>query len=91
MKLWYVVGIVVLLLILGSGESTPAPRIKKEACIDANVFSPNWGNPVPCDDEPDPRSSMDALQPLTAGGETSAPGPTLNPTGVSVFITYDKT
>ncbi len=97
MKWYYIAAVIVLLCILSSGTpakvaaKTSDERIKKEVCIDANVFSPDWGKVVSCDGvDDDPESTMDYEEPLTAGGATSDAGPTFNPTGNGVYITYDK-
>lgn len=94
MKWYYIAAVIVLLCILSSGTpaKTTAPRIKKETCIDANVFSPDWGKVVACDGDDDvPSSTMDDEEGLTAGGETSEAGAAFNPTGFgATFITYDK-
>jgi len=38
-----------------------------------------------------PRSDLDYLEPLTAGGKAQEAGPTVNPTGqMTTMVTYDK-
>lgn len=93
MKWYYIAAVIVLFCILSSGTPPKqGERIKKEMCIEANVFSPDWGTVVSCDGVDDvPDSTMDSEQPLTAGGETSEAGPEFNPTGFgATFVTYDK-
>ncbi len=89
-----VIAFVVFLCILRNGKDKPkgqVGRIAKEGCFNVDVMDDeHFGDPIPCDDG-EPESTMDYTEPLAAGGMTNAPGPSFNPTGVSVFVTYDKT
>lgn len=52
--------------------------------------SPDKGPKLPQADK-DPRSILDHLEPVRAGGAMQEAGPTINPTGLaSTMITYDK-
>lgn len=52
--------------------------------------APDRGDRLPTD-EKEPRSILDHLEPVRAGGAAQEAGPTINPTGIaSVMITYDK-
>ncbi len=87
---WALLAIIGIAAICSRRRTAPGAEIKETVgrrklsmCIDANIYSPTWGEELPCDDEP--------FEP-EPGGRTSAWGPSIDPLGASsTMITYDKT